>query len=165
MKKIALLLAPIALLAGCATTDYNSPYGSTYNYGSGYDYGYRPTNNYHGHYGTVSNVRYVEDQGIGAGAVVGSIVGGLVGNQIGDGSGRTAATVGGAVVGGVIGHKIDQNRSGSYKQAVDVRLDGGGTVTIIQNNTVRFYNGQRVRILGTGNSVRLVTEGQYDYRY
>lgn len=160
MKKIIFL--PLLMLAGCASTDYAYRDNGPYNYGSGYDYAHRPSNNYHDHLGTVVSVRYVEDRHLGAGAVVGSIVGGLIGNQVGSGSGRTAATVGGALAGGAIGHHVQQNRQ-QLKQVVDVRLDGGETVSLVQGNNIRFVVGQRVRVMGTGSSLRLVTEGQYRY--
>ena len=158
MKTLTLAL-PLALLVGCATTDYNS---RPYNYGSDYNYSYSPSDSYHNHYGTVIGVRYIEDEGIGAGAVVGSVIGGLIGNQIGSGTGRTAATVGGVIAGGVIGHKIQENRA-DLKQVVDIRLDGGEVVSIVQDDNVRFYSGQRVKIWGTGSNLRLITEGQYNY--
>ena len=161
MKKILFAL-PLALLVGCATTDYSYQQQRPYNYDSGYDYSYRPANNYHNHYGTVVGVRYTEDNDIGVGAVVGTVIGGLVGNQIGSGGGRTAATVGGAIAGGVIGHQVQQRQS-NMKQVVDVRLDGGDVVSIVQNGSVRFYSGQRVKIWGTGANLRIVAESQYDY--
>lgn len=155
--KVLGLALPLALMVGCASTDYNT---RPYSYGSDYNYDYRPSNNYHNHYGTVVGVRYIEDNNIGAGAVVGSVLGGLVGSQIGSGSGRTAATVGGAIAGGVVGHQVQKNQA-NMKQVVDVRLDGGDIVSIVQKGDTRFYSGQRVRMVGTGSNLRIITDDRY----
>lgn len=150
---LATVAAASLALTSCATT--TSPYasGPTYGYSGNYDYGYRPGNNYHEHFGTVARVRYVEGSGA-TGAVIGAVVGGAAGNQIGDGTGRKAATVGGAIAGGLIGREIDQ-RNSAPRRALDIRMDGGEVVTIIQEDG-RFQEGQRVRVMGTGTSMRVV---------
>lgn len=152
MKKTLLTGCVLAVLAlsGCATSAYDRPYG----YNSQYDYGYHPEASQHTHYGAVVGVRYVQDDGV-AGAVAGAVIGGLIGTQIGGGDGRTAATVGGAIAGGVIGRNVDR-RNSSYNQAIDVRLDGGEVVTIVQKGGDEFRAGQRVRIMGTGSNARVV---------
>lgn len=160
-KKLIAGAVTVLALSGCATTDYNHrPYG----YDHGYDYQHRPAQQQHDHYGVVERVRWVEDKRLGGGAVIGAIVGGLIGSQIGDGSGQAVATVAGAAAGGAVGHNIEKDRRG-YRQVVDVRLPGGDIISITQDNDRRFYEGQRVRIVGTGSRVRIVTENEYDYRY
>ena len=156
MKHIALAAALALGLSACASTssDYRP-----YSYDSGYDYN-QGRNYDHGDYqhrGVVERVRWVEDRQVRGGAVVGAIVGGLIGSQIGDGRGQTAATVGGAVAGGVIGHNVDKNNR-PYRQAIDIRLGGGGFMTVVQDGNPRFYEGQRVRVVGTGNKARVVAD-------
>lgn len=167
MRKIILapLVLGLATLTGCATMDdgyYGSTYGSSY--GSGVNDGYYSGNSYNNSqmYGRVTSVRNVQlsrnhnDGGVGVGAVAGAIIGGLVGHQIGSGSGNTAATIGGAVAGGFIGDRIqDNNRRGStWGQEIQVRLDNGQYVTIVQPGT-SVYDGARVYVSGYGSKARV----------
>lgn len=156
-----LIIAPLVLglvaLTGCATTSdgyYSSSPSGTYYPGS--------SSSMTQMYGQVTSVRNVQlsgnrtTNGIGVGAVAGAVIGGLIGNQIGDGSGRTAATIGGAVAGGYIGDRIqDRNQYGStWGQEIQVRLDNGQHVTIVQPGT-SVYGGARVYVSGYGADARV----------
>lgn len=164
-----LLIAGISGLAlsGCATYDDGYGYGNGYSSGSVYNPGYStPSTRY---MGTVTSVNTVDlgrtgyrdgSSTTGLGAIAGAIIGGAVGNQIGDGTGRTLATVGGAVAGGYIGNRIEETRrDGSYSsqwgQQVQVRLDNGQYVTLVQPGT-SLRVGYRVMVEGYGSNARAI---------
>ena len=161
--KITTLAAAALALGGCATMD-GRPYYSSSGYGSSYYgqdyYGYGSQATQAVYYGRVESVRTVAVQdrdGVGAGAVIGALVGGAIGNQIGDGSGRTAATIGGALAGGYIGNRIqDSQPSNRMGVEVVVRLDNGQRIAVIQDGRYRFYEGQRVRVSGSGRDFQVV---------
>lgn len=109
--------------------------------------------------GTIASIRPVQIQGgTTGGTLVGAGVGGLIGNQIGGGSGRTAATVGGALAGGAAGSHIGQNVNSRNGLEIDVRLDGGGRTSVVQEVSPResFSVGNRVRVItGAGGRTRV----------
>lgn len=89
------------------------------------------------------------------GAVAGGLVGAVIGNQFGAGSGKDLMTGAGAVTGAIIGSNIAAQRAGTYTSyAWTVRLDNGGTVTIIQLSH-SFRVGQRVRVVSRGDQMYL----------
>jgi outer membrane lipoprotein SlyB len=109
--------------------------------------------------GTITSIRSVKIEGGNlGGTLVGAGVGGILGNQIGSGSGRTAATVGGAMVGGVAGSHVGQNVTSRQGLEIEVRLDGGGRKSIVQevNPRENFAEGDRVRVItGDGGRTRV----------
>jgi len=147
------------LLAGCATSD--APYYSQQQYPSQpyqqqypQQQQYQQQQGYRTAYGTIDSIQVVRGSSSGssgAGAVLGGLVGGLLGNQVGDGRGRTAATVAGAVGGAVVGNQVEKRRSetsGGDQFQINVRLDNGGYVTVLQESMNDLYVGNRVRIEG-----------------
>lgn len=104
--------------------------------------------------GTITSIRYVKIEGDStAGTIIGAAAGGLLGNQVGSGSGRTAATVGGALAGGVGGSYAGKAVTAKQGLEIEVRLDEGGSVSIVQQENPRepFAEGERVRVLsGSG---------------
>lgn len=136
----------LATATGCAnsggTTTTSTSQPPTYN------------SNYYANsssYGTVESVTRVEKRGgdgIGAGAVIGGVVGGVLGHQIGKGKGNTAATVGGALGGAYVGDKIqDSNKPAQVSYQIVVRMDNGGSQTLVQNDS-SFQVGERVEVRG-----------------
>jgi outer membrane lipoprotein SlyB len=110
--------------------------------------------------GTIRAIRPVRiEGGTTGGTLVGAGVGGLLANQIGGGSGRTAATVGGALAGGAAGSHIGQNINSRNGLEIDVRLDGGGRIAVVQEATARdsFSIGDRVRVITDGGGRTRVT--------
>ena len=100
--------------------------------------------------GVVTSIRMVKiEGGTTGGALVGAAAGGLLGNQIGSGSGRTAATVGGALLGGAAGSHVGQSVTSKQGVEIQVKLDRGGSVSIVQEYNPRetFATGERVRVL------------------
>jgi outer membrane lipoprotein SlyB len=136
----ALMLIATTVLAGCAS---NSPQQTSIPYSS-------PYQSNTSSYGAVESIQVTRpgNNTSGTGAVVGGLVGGLLGNQVGGGSGKTAATVVGVVGGALVGNNIEQNRN---VQAADmyeirVRLDNGGSTTVVQDSINDLRVGNRVRI-------------------
>lgn len=108
--------------------------------------------------GRITSIRYVKIEGGNkTGAVLGGVGGGVLGNQIGGGSGRTAATVGGALVGMVAGSHIEQNVNSRQGIEITVKLDKGGSVSIVQQVNPResFSVGDRVRVMSSGGRDRV----------
>lgn len=108
--------------------------------------------------GRITSIRYVKIEGGNTtGAVLGGVGGGVLGNQIGSGSGRTAATVGGALLGMAAGSHIEQNVNSRQGIEIQVKLDKGGSVSIVQQVNPRetFSVGDRVRVLTSGGRDRV----------
>lgn len=108
--------------------------------------------------GRITSIRHVKIEGGNvAGALVGAGAGGVLGNQIGGGSGRTAATVGGALLGGLAGSHIQQNVTSRQGIEIQVRLDKGGSISIVQEVNPResFEVGDRVRVMTSGGRDRV----------
>ncbi len=108
--------------------------------------------------GRVTSIRYVKIEGGNtAGSVLGGVAGGVLGNQIGGGSGRTAATVGGAALGMVAGSHIEKGVNSRQGIEIQVKLDQGGTISVVQEVNPResFSVGDRVRVLISGGRDRV----------
>lgn len=90
-----------------------------------------------------------------AGGLVGGLVGAVIGHQFGEGSGRDVMTGAGAITGAVVGSNIAANQGGTYTSyAWTVRLDNGGTMTVIQQSS-SFHVGQRVQVIDRNGQVYL----------
>lgn len=152
-RKTKLFLASLtistALLSGCAPSPYS---GNVYS-GSQANTAQRTS------YGTVVSVRPVKIDGdrgtINTGTVVGAALGGIAGNAFGHGLGRVATTAGGAVVGGLAGNAIQNKATSADGQEIVVRLNDGSEITVAQGTDERFSVGQRVKVVGSGNNVRV----------
>jgi len=108
--------------------------------------------------GRITSIRNVKiEGGNAAGSVLGGVAGGVLGNQIGHGAGRTAATVGGAAVGMVAGSHIEQNINSRQGLEIQVKLDQGGSISVVQEVNPResFDVGDRVRVLVNGGRDRV----------
>ena len=139
-KSAALATLTALALAACATGPGNDSYTPRYA-----DSGYSTE------YGRVVGIEPLGSPGgtTGAGAVVGGIVGGVLGHQVGSGRGNDAATVAGAIGGAIVGNQVERNRAGgSPEYRIAVRLDGGGTRSVVQQDLgdMDLRVGDRVRI-------------------
>ena len=109
--------------------------------------------------GRITSIRAVKIEGANqGGALVGALAGGFLGSNIGGGrAANTAGAVGGALVGSAIGSHAQQAASSRNGIEISVRLDGGGSLAIVQevNPLEPFYIGDRVRILGSGDRTRV----------
>lgn len=105
-------------------------------------------------YGTVTNIRPVtiqdDSSNLPVGAVAGAVLGGVLGHSVGGGTGKKLATVGGVVAGGLAGNAI-QNQTGKTKgMEVEIRLDNGQTIAVVQKMDQTFQVGSRVRLVDAG---------------
>ncbi len=149
MKIVLIVSAGVSLLlASCAQQSLT---GDTYSRGeAGFAQNVRT--------GRITSIRNVKiEGGTATGSVLGGVVGGLAGNQVGAGSGRTAATVGGAALGMVAGSHAGKAIESRQGLEITVRLDQGGSVSIVQQVNPRetFNVGDRVRILSGGGRDRV----------
>lgn len=110
-------------------------------------------------FGTVESVRPVRVQTNSAsqgafGAIGGAVVGGLLGNTVGGGSGQALATAGGAIAGSAIGSNVENRASQANAVELQIKRDDGSTIVVVQTIVdSQFFVGQRVRLVGSNNSV------------
>jgi outer membrane lipoprotein SlyB len=100
-------------------------------------------------YGTLLRVDLVTIEGTqsGAGTLAGGAMGGALGNAVGGGSGRTIATVGGAILGGIAGAAVEKGVTTAQGVELEVELDNGEILVVVQENDAPYKVGDRVRIL------------------
>ena len=99
--------------------------------------------------GTVLNVAEVEIQAqqTGAGAVIGAVTGGIVGSTIGGGRGTRLATTAGALGGAAAGSAAESARGRRVGLEIQVELDDGRIMVIVQEKDDEFIVGDRIRVL------------------
>jgi outer membrane lipoprotein SlyB len=100
-------------------------------------------------YGTILRVDLVTIEGTqtGMGTVAGGAMGGALGSAVGGGSGRTIATVGGAIVGGIAGSAIEKGATTVQGVELEVQLDNGELLVVVQENDAVYKVGDRIRVL------------------
>ena len=107
--------------------------------------------------GVVTSVREVNIEG--QKGQLGLFGGGMLGGAAASGGkGVSGAVVraGGAVVGAVAGQAVEEVATRMRAQEISVRLDDGGTVTVVQEVTTGlFMDGDRVRVVNGGGQARI----------
>jgi outer membrane lipoprotein SlyB len=100
-------------------------------------------------YGTILRVDLVTIEGTqtGAGTVAGGAMGGALGSAVGSGSGQTIATVGGAILGGIAGSAIEKGVTTAQGVELEVQLDNGELLVVVQENDAVYKVGDRIRVL------------------
>lgn len=100
-------------------------------------------------YGTVLRVEEVTIEGTqsGAGTVAGGAMGGALGSAVGSGSGRAIATVGGAIIGGIAGSAIEKGVTTDAGLEIEVELDNGELLLVVQEKDDIYRVGDRVRVI------------------
>jgi outer membrane lipoprotein SlyB len=144
---LPLVLAALAVLAGCATSKSGDVYSRE-----------EALREQAVRLATVESVRPVMLQGTrsGIGAAAGSIAGGVAGSGVGQGRGSSVAGVLGAVGGGVAGQAIEEGVTRKEGVEITVRLDNGELRAIVQEADQRPYQpGERVRLLTSGGLTRV----------
>jgi len=110
------------------------------------------------YYGTVLRVEEVTIEGTqsGVGAVSGGVLGGVVGNAIGGGSGNVIATAAGAVGGMLAGAATEKAATTKGGLEIEVELDDGRLMVVVQENDDQYTIGDRVRLIsGSGGTWRV----------
>lgn len=148
VKSIAAGLAIVGLLmTGC--TNYS---GTTYS-------GSQVRSVQTVEYGTVVAVQPVqltEDNPAVLGTLGGAVIGGIVGNMFGGGKGRTLATIAGATLGAAGGYAGEKAVTKQNGLEIEVQLENGKTLSIVQGADQSFSVGERVRVLrGADGSARV----------
>ncbi|MDR2015654.1 MAG: hypothetical protein LBP99_08600 [Azoarcus sp.] len=146
---IALLSAASLLMGGCA-----SGLG-------GEDYSRREARRVMTvRFATVESVRPVALEGTKSpvGATAGAVAGGVIGNSLG-GRGPATSVVGtvlGAVAGGIGGAALEEGITRQTGVEITIQLDKGGYLAIVQaDKGENFQPGERVRLVGSGQEVRV----------
>lgn len=143
-----LILSSAGLMTGCASDYSNQVYA-----------GSQTRQAQEVQYGTIQSIRPVKINGkesnLGVGSIGGAALGGIAGSQIGGGWGRAAGAVGGAVVGGLAGNAIEGKVREQNGIEIQVKLDNGRQLSIVQASEKGFSVGQRVRVLGSGRDARV----------
>jgi len=136
---ISILVLAIMALVGCQTTSQGSRTVTR-------DQAQRPLSIYNG---TILRVSEVQIQGreSGLGAVAGAVAGGVAGSTLGSGRGSTLAATGGALAGAAAGSAIEQRRATRPGLEIEVELDDGRIMAIVQERDDVFIVGDRVRLL------------------
>jgi outer membrane lipoprotein SlyB len=109
--------------------------------------------------GKITSIRNVKIEGNSdAGKILGGIAGGALGYNIGSGrTANTAGAIGGALVGSAVGSHVQQGVGSRSGLEIMVKLDKGGSLSIVQevNSRETFRVGERVRVLYNGNKTRV----------
>lgn len=153
MKKIplySLLVMMLFAFAGCETSSQGS---KTYTRG-------QAQQQMDVYTGTVLNVEKVtiEPEETGGGSAVGAIAGGVAGSTAGSGRGSTLAAVGGSLLGAAVGSKAEQNMRTKAALELEVELDDGRIMVIVQEEDDVFLVGDRVRIVVDSRGVSRVRQ-------
>ena len=144
----ALLAAAGLLLAGCETTGQG---GKTYTRAQAQS----AMQVYYGTVLTVADVK-IEAEETGAGAAVGGIAGGVAGSTVGGGRGKKLATTAGALGGAAVGSAMERARGKQAGLELEVELDDGRIMVIVQGKDNEYAVGDRVRIIqGADGSMRV----------
>lgn len=110
-------------------------------------------------YGTVVSVKHVEleeDHPALLGTIGGAAVGGIIGNIFGGGHGKALTTVIGAGAGALAGNVAEKAITKQNGLEIEVKLDNGQLVSIVQGADQSFSPGERVRVLrGSDGSARV----------
>jgi len=149
MKKIAIVLSLVSatLLAGCA-----DPYSGTV-YRADQAKQVQTVN-----YGTITKIRPVTidgNSGLGVGSIGGAVLGGIAGSTVGGGTGRYLGAAAGALGGGLLGNAVENRATRKSGIEIEVRLENGQRLSIVQSADQQFSVGQRVRVVGSGSSARV----------
>jgi outer membrane lipoprotein SlyB len=89
----------------------------------------------------------IQHEETGAGLAAGGVVGGIVGSTIGSGRGSTLATVGGALAGAALGSGVERARGTRPAWEIEVQLDNGDILVIVQEQDDVFAVGDHVRVI------------------
>ncbi len=108
--------------------------------------------------GTIISVEAVTiERDMGQRTSVGQSVGSSVGRTIARGGDPVTAAAGavGSVVGSIAGTSAERAVSRREGQKIQVAMDDGTTITVVQENNPPFVGGERIRLVKTGSHARV----------
>ncbi len=104
-------------------------------------------------YGVIESVADItiatEEKGFGA--IAGAIVGGVVGSTIGGGDGTKLATTAGALGGAAAGSAAEKARGKKKGLELQVKLESGKVIVVVQEKDDEYVVGERVRVVRTND--------------
>ena len=108
--------------------------------------------------GTVERVERVTIEGTKTpiGAVAGGVMGGVLGSAVGGGSGKRIATAAGALGGAAAGAAGEEALTRKAGLEIQVKMDSGNTVVVVQEADEVFAPGERVRVITTADGTKRV---------
>ena len=145
---VALILIAAVAVTGCNTTGQGS---KTYTRG-------QAQAAMSVEYGVIESIADVtiEAKESGLGAIAGAVVGGVVGSTIGGGDGTTLATTAGALGGAAAGSAVEKARAKKAGLELQVKLDSGKVIVVVQEKDDEYAVGERVRVVrGNDGTVRV----------
>ncbi|RME39661.1 MAG: glycine zipper 2TM domain-containing protein [Deltaproteobacteria bacterium] len=101
------------------------------------------------YYGTILRAEPVTIEGTqtGAGTLAGGALGGVAGHSIGGGHGQGLATIGGAIAGAIAGSVIEKKATTVPGVELEVELDNGELIVVVQEADDEYKVGDRVRVI------------------
>ena len=146
MKKIeavcsvcAAVIAMVVCISGCLHSGQGS---KTYTR----DQAQRQLSVYYGTVLKVSDVK-IEAEQTGVGAVAGGVLGGVAGSAVGSGSGSRIGAAAGAVGGMIAGQAAEKSLGKKDGVELEISLDDGRLIVIVQEKDATFAVGDRVRVI------------------
>ena len=151
IKPLPLIIASIALLAGCNEEGTSQTSSTANDAGQSASAPAEQCANC----GTVTAIDPVTVKGgaSGAGAAIGAVVGGLLGNEVGGGSGKKLATAVGVVGGAAAGNEVEKQSNAQTYYDISVEMDSGGVRTISVANPAGLSIGDDVKV--SGNNIEM----------
>lgn len=110
------------------------------------------------YYGTILRVSpaTIKKPSTPLGAIAGGVVGGVVGSTVGQGRGRRLATTAGALGGAALGNAAEKSANQTPGLEIEVEMDDGRIMAVVQPKDDEFSVGDRVRLLiGQDGSYRV----------
>lgn len=152
MKKLAIAIFPLALIAAACTSNIGANQYATSATGQ-VNSAVR---------GVVVSVRQVVAQSNnGAGQLIGGAAGGVAGSAIGgDSTAHILGAIGGAVIGGIAGEMAQNELSKQSAYEYVIQLDNGKLVTITQGTDILLSPGQKCIVL-FGSQSRVIPAPAY----
>lgn len=100
-------------------------------------------------YGTLLRVNdvIIEGSESGAGTLAGGAMGAALGSGVGRGSGQAVAVVGGAIAGAIAGSVLEKQSKTVAGVELEVELDNGEILALVQEKDAVYNVGDRVRLL------------------
>ncbi len=89
----------------------------------------------------------IEPEKTGGGAAIGAASGGIMGSMLGSGRGSTLGALGGSLAGAAGGSKAEQKIRTVAGHELEVELDDGRIMVIVQEADDVFLVGDRVRVI------------------
>jgi outer membrane lipoprotein SlyB len=97
----------------------------------------------------VADVKIQAETSGAVGAVAGAVMGGMVGSTIGSGGGKRVATTAGALGGAAAGSAAEQKLKTKAGVELEVELDDGRLMVIVQEKDDQYAVGDRIRVIQT----------------